>query len=247
MENTKIYYRDEHQYAHSFTQIEEELSQIDFKCVEIMKPDEEEQHRGIILKALFKHQLMLQINRMCGVYHLTLFKEDTYIYSRGARKWEEMLIILKQCIFDIQSGRYDRKKSISEQVLEIVEKRNLTSCMNNTKWKELRQAILEEMPFPPPYILKTLFEGSDDLYFHSLDKEVDFLGAYDEESFVWLNYKIIEWIKVRPCYYENMGGRLVQKRIFHNAEEEFLAILKKYHIPYETNEGLYMIYGYRSS
>lgn len=247
MENTAIYYMDNHKYTYSFTQIEEELSQMDFGDGKRMEVNEDELYRGILLKVLFKHNLLLEINRMSGVYHLTLYKEDTPFYARGSKKWEMMINILNQCMFDIQSERYNNKKSVRAQVLEIVEKRNLTSYMNNTKWNEFRQAMKKEMPFPPPYIIKTLFENSDDQYFACLDKDVDFFGAYDEESFVWLNYKIIEWIKVRPSYYENTGGRLAENRIYHNAEKEFLAILGKYHIPYEADGGLYTIYGYCSN
>ena len=41
-------------------------------------------------------------------------------------------------------------------IIEIVQRRGLTSCMNNTKWREFREAMEYEMPFKPPYIYKTL-------------------------------------------------------------------------------------------
>ena len=52
-------------------------------------------------------------------------------------------------------------------------------------------------------------------------------------------------MKVRPWYYQNRGGLLCQHRVLHNGEEEFLAILKRYSIPYEEKDGVYTIYGYR--
>lgn len=70
--------------------------------------------------------------------------------------------------------------------------------MNNTKWKELQGAILQTMPFPPPYIMKMLFEEncSDELHFQ---KDVCYLEVRDKAmpSFA---YAMIKWIKDRPCY-----------------------------------------------
>ncbi len=41
---------------------------------------------------------------------------------------------------------------------EYIEKEQLVSFMNNTKWDEFRKAMFEEMPFQPPYIMKTIYE-----------------------------------------------------------------------------------------
>ncbi|MGN0677621.1 MAG: DUF6678 family protein, partial [Ruminococcus sp.] len=53
-------------------------------------------------------------------------------------------------------------------------------------------------------------------------------------------------VKVKPRYYEKIGGQLAYKKVFHNAEKEFLKIMEKYNIPYEKiGECLYIIYGYK--
>lgn len=158
---------------------------------------------------------------------------------------EKMQKRLQNGIRDIEAEVYERRKTIRERIAEIVESRNLTSYMNDTKWKEFREAMENEMPFRPPYILKTLFEEEKGEYFSHFTDDVWYLGAYGAEEFAGLNYKIIEWVKVRPRYYEVKGGRLVQEKILHDAEAEFVAVLSKYHIPYEVKDGVYVIYGYR--
>lgn len=140
----------------------------------------------------------------------------------------------------------DEVNKVRNKAKKYIEKEQLISFMNNTKWEEFRKAMLEEMPFPPPYILKTIYENEDDSkYYAHFSTDVNYLGAYDEESFAWLQYYLIEWIKVRPRYYELQGGRLASKKIMHDAEKEFVEILNKYYINYEKSNDLYVIYGYK--
>ena len=139
-----------------------------------------------------------------------------------------------------------RIQKAKKKAKEYIEKEQLASFMNNTKWDKFRKAMLEEMPFPPPYIMKTIYEIEDDsTYYTHFISDVNYLGGYDQESFAWLQYYLIEWVKVRPRYYEVQGGRLVSKKIIHDAEKEFLEILNKYHINYEKANDLYVIYGYK--
>lgn len=41
-----------------------------------------------------------------------------------------------------------------EKVMNAVSKRQLASRMNNTKWRELQTAVLNTLPFPPPFQAK---------------------------------------------------------------------------------------------
>lgn len=50
---------------------------------------------------------------------------------------------------------------LKEKVRKIVQQRNLCSYMNNTKWNELRTAMMTERPFSQPYLLKFVFEDED--------------------------------------------------------------------------------------
>ncbi len=135
-------------------------------------------------------------------------------------------------------------EDLKESVKKIVRQKQLFSCMNATKWKELRSSMLDEMPFQPPFIVKYLFEDGcvDDLrqdvsytgdwyYAYALD------GEYFDASFA------IEWIKVRPRYLKSRGALVEPEMI--SAESVFIELLKKYNIHYEEDDGAYIIYGYR--
>lgn len=124
----------------------------------------------------------------------------------------------------------------------IVEQRQLCGYMNDKKWNELRRAMLEEMPFPPPYIVKWVYKDCEEKDF---DEDVYYWGAWKEAlSFNDRVYGIaIEWMKIRPRYLK-CRGRLIPPELV-DASAEFEGILDKYHIPYEQENGTYCIYGYR--
>ncbi|NFR85934.1 MULTISPECIES: DUF6678 family protein [unclassified Clostridium] len=146
-------------------------------------------------------------------------------------------------MISIENERIQKSK---KKAREYIEKEQLVSFMNNTKWEEFRKAMLEEMPFPPPYIIKTIYEVEDNsTYYTHFTSDVNYFGGYDEESFVYLKYYLIEWIKVRPRYYETKGGRLCPKKVIHDAEKEFLIALNKYNINYKKDNDIYVIYGYK--
>ena len=63
-----------------------------------------------------------------------------------------------------------------------IQEKQLTSVMNTTKWKKFREAMIYEMPFCPPYILKTISnEDFDTNYFHHFSKDVSYVGDYSCE------------------------------------------------------------------
>lgn len=125
-----------------------------------------------------------------------------------------------------------------------MKERQLCSCMNDTKWNELRRAMLEEMPFPPPYIIKWIYEDCKDKDFQD---DVYYLGDWNEA--LSYNGKVhgiaIEWMKVRPRYLKHCG-RLIPPELI-DAAKEFEKILNKYHIPYEEESGTFCIFGYRET
>lgn len=136
--------------------------------------------------------------------------------------------------FDI--SKYKRK------VMQLVESRNMVSCMNTTKWNEFRDAVLEEMPFSPPFIIKDIFEeDKDKLYFSHFQKDVNYLGDWDYVYFY--PFVGIEWIKVRPRYIK-FRGNLIEGDIM-DATNKFIEILNKYTIPYVEEDGLFTIWGYK--
>lgn len=102
--------------------------------------------------------------------------------------------------------------------------------MNSTKWREFRTAMLYEMPFEQ-HLMRN--EGPNSFC------------SFDEESFNFLHYKALEWVKVRPRFFSLEGGQLVKQKIWHDSEEKFIEILIKYTIPYEMENGVYTIFGYK--
>lgn len=148
---------------------------------------------------------------------------------------------LQHLVSEIKNGDFNHKKTESEKISEIICKRQLVSYMNNTKWNEFVYAMSKEMPIAVPYDYKTLFEED----YH--DELFDVL--YDRESFNNYNFKSIEWVKVRPRFYESIykGMLIPDEKILHDATNEFISLMKKYSIPYEYNESdkIYIIYGYK--
>lgn len=67
------------------------------------------------------------------------------------------------------------KRNLNRKIFNVIESRNLCSYMNYTKWCELRNAMTNDMPFPPPYIMKTLFEN-ECKYEKEFEKDVYYLG-----------------------------------------------------------------------
>ena len=135
---------------------------------------------------------------------------------------------------------------LKEKVREIVTQRNLCSYMNNTKWNELRTAMMNDMPFPPPYIIKFLFEDeaigekhfSEDVYYLG-----DWYSIFAIEGHYFNGAFAVEWIKVRPRYLKHRG-HLIKPEVI-DAEDKFVEILRQHSIPYKENDGIYCIYGYR--
>lgn len=115
------------------------------------------------------------------------------------------------------------------------------SIMNNTKWKELQNAMIHDLPFPPPYKMKTI--GEKETVDHIFDKDVWYHGDWTDECLCFGDYKNIEWIKVRPRYIQHQGKYVTDKLI--DETEKFIEILIKYNIPYEEENGTFLISGYK--
>lgn len=137
-----------------------------------------------------------------------------------------------------------KTKTLKEKAFQIVQERNLTSVMNKTKWNELRISMLEETPFPPPYIIKFLFdkESPEETIFQHIPYLGNWHESYCYPPFFNASFTI-EWIKIRPYYYKSQGLLLDSKIV--DATETFLKILEKHSIPFEEENGIYTIFGYK--
>ena len=131
---------------------------------------------------------------------------------------------------------------LRQQVSEIVSKRQLTSIMNDTKWLELQRAV-DDLPFPPPYIVKCVTDEND--FSIGILNEIpmyvgDWSNFYEEGLPPFFN---IEWIKICPRYGKHKG-HLLDKEVLDETSQ-LVDILEKYFIPYEEDNKTFIIYGYR--
>jgi len=136
---------------------------------------------------------------------------------------------------------------LKEQVRKVVERRNLCSYMNDTKWNELRTAMMNDMPFLPPYIIKFVFDDDpigNVSFYNNENSMTDWYSVFAMDGQCFNGSFAVEWIKIRPIYLKHRG-KLVEPEVI-DAEDTFVEILKKYSIPYECEaDGVYCIYGYR--
>ena len=180
------------------------------------------------------------INNRSGWYYILKNNEQislTYHYS----EINDIFFQKSQKIIDdIESGKYNNKKTPSEKIRMIVEERGLYSLMNNTKWKELISAIKEKIPnIPIKY--KTLFEEKTPAYYWTMA---------GDEHFEYLNMTSVEWFKI-SCEIKEIKnrGRLIEdKFIIYDKKAEIYKILEKFYIPFEYDEieNAFIIYGYKS-
>jgi hypothetical protein len=117
-------------------------------------------------------------------------------------------------------------------------RRGLVSVMNETKWVELQNAVLCELPFAPAYQCKMVLRS--DPYPERFETDVDYLGDWSSECLS--PFSCIEWLRVRPRFLRHRG-RLVAPEVL-SVESEFLAILHRYQIPHRRDGETVWIYGY---
>lgn len=131
-------------------------------------------------------------------------------------------------------------EKLKQQVAAEIAARGLVSVMNDTKWRELQNAVRTELAFCPPYQLKAVLNVP---YPEQFESDVDYLGD-------WRNlypYFPIEWIRVRPRFRDHPVWRRTEAPEVRSVESEFLAILHRCHIPYRRDEGSIWVFGYASS
>lgn len=131
---------------------------------------------------------------------------------------------------------------LKEKVRKVVSEKGLSSVMNDTKWLKLQSAIVK-LPFAPPYIEKLILEDKTFKEVQIGDAPQwlgDWSPCYQEGMFLFF---AIEYIKVRPCYAEHNGQLVAPKIVDESAA--FEQLLQELHIPYEEDNGTFIIYGYK--
>lgn len=224
-----------------FVELEEK---IDFKDGQLEKYIKEKPVLMGIIEAYWKKNVKLALyvrQRGKSYYCVTRNGEAVYGTFYTAKFDDAFFINYQKLVNQVANGDFDFKKNISDKVADVIRERGLTGYMNDTKWEEFLYAMTEEMPIAVPYDYKTLFDE---------EPEKLRLGtAYDVESFNWYHFKSLEWVKVKPKFYELVyKGRLMEnEKIYHDVEAEFLGLMDKYSIYYEydAEDEVYVIYGYK--
>lgn len=132
------------------------------------------------------------------------------------------------------------EQDFRKKVYNCVMERQLSSVMNNTKWINLQSAVLNILPFPPPYQAKYVLDNIP--YPEKFDNNVGYFGDWVEGLGPFYS---VEWIRVRPRYQRHQGNLLPPEVI--DITNEFIDILIENKVPFiDVNDSIY-IYGYISS
>lgn len=145
---------------------------------------------------------------------------------------------MQNLINEVEYGKYNNKKTQSDKIQDVIQQKQLTSYMNNTKWKELFDEIRQIDRLPIMY--KTIFDDTVPKFYWTIA---------GDEYFDFMNKALIEWFKISGSIkeYENIGRLLDPKVVQYSVSDKIVAILQKHSICYEYDEidNSYVIYGYR--
>ena len=147
--------------------------------------------------------------------------------------------LMQGMIDDIESGKYNSKKTLTEKVRAFTDRKGLVSYMNSTKWKELFSSLDEKLrDIEIQY--KSVFDETDpDMYW-------DFYG---DEELKYINPVQLEWFKIRQVItdYNHIGVLVPPEIQIQDKKDVITGILENYSIPYEYNEAeqVFVIYGYK--
>lgn len=124
--------------------------------------------------------------------------------------------------------------------LQYIERHQLTSVMNETKWQRLNRAISETLTHAPSYQMKYL--GEDTLFPSDSLSEYEILwGEWDE---IWLESRLrsIEWIRLRPSVLLYKG--VILDPDVCDMSTELISILERERIPFTLESETIQIFGY---
>ena len=202
-------------------------------------------HQGYVLYVVWNSGIRLEVISQPYYQYLSIFKEDVCLYSLRSSQKEEFLSYVKNTIRDINAGKFRNKKSLREQAFQIVQERNLTSYMNNTKWRKFLKIVMGKLPFQPDYVYKLLSDSPDRSDIQPFRNIPRGQGCYCGECFNYYRFYEIEWVRITPKYAVNHGGRLVENLEVFDETEELIQELENAHIPFEKDNQDIVIYGYR--
>lgn len=125
----------------------------------------------------------------------------------------------------------DQQKD-AERLVRHIQREQLVSCMNDTKWGELRAVMASVAPNAPRYRVKCLRDAEPSPEGWERD---------------WRNhlpsFKTIEWVEIDPIH-RKVRGQLL-KGMERDMTDDIVSLLRLHSIPFESCTGLIRIYGWR--
>jgi hypothetical protein len=126
------------------------------------------------------------------------------------------------------------------KVQQAINERQLSSVMNNTKWRGLQTAVNEGFPITPSFQVKFLLDD------FSIPEEFGEDNWYSEDWEEGLEpFFAVEWIRVNPKYTKSKG--LLLESEVTDYTNEFIQLLKRLKIPFVKEDDTILIYGYTRS
>lgn len=171
-----------------------------------------------------------------------MFREITRRYHHFIaflRTTDKVVVSMQHLIDEIESGKYKNKQTGKEKIKAIVEQRWLGSFMNNTKWKELVNAISNEVE-EIPIQYKTLLEDEEPNVFWTLN---------GDEHVLYMDMAAIEWFKIGSEIRKvEHRGRLIDDVLSVTDRKQVVEnILSRFNIPYQYDDTdkCFTVFGYR--
>jgi hypothetical protein len=122
-------------------------------------------------------------------------------------------------------------------VMAEVERRVLTSFMNDTRWRELRDAV-ETLPFPPVFQRQDVLGPREPLW---ASDQMSCFGDWSHEGLE--PFFMIEWIRVVPKLWAWQGQLIPMKQV-GDCTVELREALDRLRLPYREDGRGFWIYGY---
>jgi hypothetical protein len=131
---------------------------------------------------------------------------------------------------------------LNSKVRRAIAERGLSSHMNDTKWRELCAAVTEELPFPPPYQVKSVLSDNPDP--EELERSPSQYGDWARTPEASMGI-FIEWLRVAPRVSVH-GGELLAPRV-QDCSEALRKLLRRMNIPFAERDGFFIIYGHTAT
>lgn len=127
--------------------------------------------------------------------------------------------------------------SSREKVLKVIQKRQLVSVSNNTRWRQFVAALAE---LPPQFRVKWLF-ADEPLSWGALFSPVS--GYLEQGGLGPIPFREIEWIEIDPIQHQHRGVLVSDVELDHS--EKIDSILATCRLTFSRNGGIYRIFGYQ--